>query len=109
MRHDVFIDTTLAAGGSVTSGAIDLRGKRGYFTLLLKTTGSGVVDVTYTCSDREDSDYVSPSSGATLISSHSAGGTAYSIDIVTSEFVKFKVTENGTGGVTIDKLVLMMR
>ena len=110
MKVDVFErDKAVAQSGSYTSGAINVRNTKGYFSLLIETSGSGVIDLGFKVCDDADGTFVAPSSGSSIATGHAAGSDVYTFTVPVCEQLKITVDEDGTGTATLVRCVLMYR
>jgi hypothetical protein len=101
----LFNAATIAASGSSTSTAIDLRNiaQNGFFSLQIEVTGDGTAKVEYLCSNN-NSVFVEPADSFDIVSEftdisgpNDNGKAFYAFEPEPCGFLKIKVTE--TGGV----------
>lgn len=93
----LFSNESIAASGSATSVAVDLReiAQEGRFSVYSAITGSGTVKIEYLVAPEEDGTYIEPAGASDVATGLAAGSAAASFSPVVAPFLRIKATETG--------------
>jgi hypothetical protein len=103
----IWEDTTVSAGASLLSGAINLgqwTDIMGYFSLQVGLTGTGTGKFQWAASANNSDFYISSDASDDIVTAHVAatGVKIYQFSPITAQWLKLKVTETGgANGITI--------
>lgn len=110
--YRIFTSTAVSAGGSATSGAVDISNARGYFSIQYAVTGDGTLKLTYQLSN-DAITWITPSSATEIATglTKTSGPGSNGKDIVTfspemAKYIQIVATE--TGGANSATITAMM-
>lgn len=114
-RNEAFTAEEVAAGGSETSDAIDLRhsAPNGMFSVYVELTGDGTCKLEYLLS-WDGTTYITPTGASDIVTAHTVGSgpgsdgkDSYSFQPKVAPFMKIKATETGSADtVTLAKCIV---
>ena len=110
--YRIFTSTTVSAGGSATSGAVDISNARGYFSIQYAVTGDGTLKLSYQLSN-DAITWITPSSAADIATgiTKTSGPNSDGKDLVSfspemAKYIQIVATE--TGGANSATITAMM-